>query len=138
MANSKSIGVAFLDQDVIGSDFIYSSGELGYTQAATGVATQLTSKATGVTLNTSCGTITMNAESLAAATNATFTLTNSRISTQDAIILSIVNGTATLGSYTLWTTAIAAGSAKITLRNITAGALLEAVVFNFVIVHAGA
>lgn len=138
MANSKSIGVAFLDQDIRGADFVYADGEIGYTAAASGSVTQATSKSTGVTLNTSCGTITMNNAALAAATNASFTLTNSKISAQDALILSIVSGPATAGSYTLWTTALAAGSAQITLRNITAGSLSEAVVFNYVIVHGGA
>ena len=138
MANSKPIGVAYSDQDISGADYLYSANELGYTAAASGSVTQATSKSTGVTLNTSCGTITMNGAALAAATNATFTLTNSKISTSDAIILSIVSGTATAGTYTLWTTGISAGSASITLRNISAGSLSEAVVFNFVIVHGGA
>jgi hypothetical protein len=138
MANSKSIGVAFLDQNIRGADFVYADDEIGYTSAATGSVTQATSKTTGVTLNTSCGTITMNNAALAAATNASFTLTNSKISAQDALILSIVSGPATAGTYTLWTTALAAGSAQITLRNISAGSLSEAVVFNYVIVHGGA
>lgn len=137
MANNKPIGVAYADQDIIGADYLYSANELGYTAAATGSVTQQTSKSTGVTLNTSCGTITMNNAALAGATNASFTLTNNKISAQDALILSIVSGPATAGSYTLWTTALAAGSAQITLRNITAGSLSEAVVFNFVIVHGG-
>ena len=137
-SNTKPIGVAYEDQNIIGANVVYVDSELGYTAAASGSVTQATSKSTGVTLNTSCGTITMNNASLAAATNATFTLTNSKISVSDAIILSIVSGTATQGSYTLWTTGIAAGSAQITLRNITAGSLSEAVVFNYVIVHGNA
>ena len=34
MGNTKPIGVAYEDQDIIGADQIYSSGELGYTAAA--------------------------------------------------------------------------------------------------------
>lgn len=136
--NTKPIGVAYEDQNIIGADYLYSANELGYTAAASGSVTQATSKTTGVTLNASCGTITMNNAALAAATNATFTLTNSKISASDAIILSIVSGTATQGTYTLWTTGLAAGSAQITLRNISAGSLSEAVVFNYVIVHGNA
>mgnify|MGYP003661662887 CR=1 FL=1 len=77
MSNTKPIGVAYLDQDIIGADYIYSANELGYTAAATGSVTQATSQST-------------------------------------------------------------TGQATITLRNITAGPLSEAVVFNYVIVHGGA
>ena len=138
MANSQAIGAAYRDQDIVGADYLYSANELGYTAAATGAVTQATSKSTGVTLNTSVGTVTMNNAALAATTSVSFTLTNSKISVNDAIILSIVSGTATPGTYTIWVTGLAAGSATITLRNISAGSLSEAVVFNYVIVHGGA
>lgn len=136
MANSKSIGVAFLDQDIRGADFLYADGELGYTAAARGTVTQATDKSTAVTLNKSAGTVTMNAAALGATTSVNFTLNNSLISAGDAVILSIVGGTATVGTYTLWVTGLTTGAATITLRNITGGSLSEAVVFNFVIVHA--
>ena len=48
MGNNKPIGVAYEDQDIIGADFLYSSGELGYTAAAQGTVTQATSKSTAV------------------------------------------------------------------------------------------
>jgi uncharacterized protein YijF (DUF1287 family) len=78
----------------------------------------------------------MNAAALGATTSVNFTLNNSKISAGDAVILSIVSGTANVGTYTLWVTGLTAGAATLTLRNITAGSLSEAVVFNFVIVHA--
>ena len=136
MANSQAIGVAYADQNITGADFLYADDEIGYTAAARGAVTQGVSKAEPVTLNRSAGTITMNGALLAGTTSVTFTLNNSKISANDAVILSIVGGTATAGSYTLWVTGLAAGSATITLRNITGGNLSEAVVFNFVIVHA--
>ena len=136
MSNTKPIGVAYLDQDIIGADFLYSDGELGYTANARGAVTQGVSKAEPVTLNKSAGTITMNGATLNATTSVTFTLNNNMISANDAVILSIVGGTATAGTYTLWVTGLTAGAATITLRNISAGNLSEAVVFNFVIVHA--
>jgi hypothetical protein len=137
MANSQAIGVAYLDQDIRGADVVYVADELGYTAAARGTVTQATDKSTAVTLNRSAGTVTMNAAALAANTSVTFTLNNSKISAGDAVILSIVGGTATPGTYTLGVTGLTAGAATITLRNISAGSLSEAVVFNFVIVHAG-
>lgn len=136
MSNTKPIGVAYLDQDIIGAEFLYADGEIGYTAAARGAVTQGVNKAEPVTLNKSAGTVTMNAAQLNATTSVNFTLNNSMISANDAVILSIVGGTANAGTYTLWVTGLASGSATITLRNITAGNLSEAVVFNFVVLHA--
>jgi hypothetical protein len=135
MANTKSIGVAYLDQDINGADVIYSDRELGYTALAQGVVTQLTDKSTAVTLNKSAGRITMNAASLATATNATFTLNNSFISANDTVILTISGGQATPGSYNVFANSLSAGAVSITLRNISGGSLSEAIVINFAIIH---
>jgi hypothetical protein len=112
---------------------MYASTEIGYTAGAQGTVTQLTSKSTGVTLNASAGQITLNAASLAATTNVTFTFTNSLLSAKDVLILNVTNGTS--ASYNAFVSSMAAGSATITLRNISAGALAEAVVLNFAIIH---
>ena len=135
MANSKSIGVAFEDQNIIGADNVSSSGILGYTAAAQGSITQATSKATAVTLNKSAGQITLNAASLAATTTVNFTLNNSYLSANDTVILTLANSGATPGSYTAIVSAVAAGAATITIRNITASPLAEAIVLNFAIIH---
>ena len=151
MPNSQAIGVAFADQIISGGTVdntpigastpstvaattVYASTEIGYAAGAQGAVTQLTSKSTGVTLNTSAGQITMNNASLATVTNVTFTLTNSTISAKDVIILN-VSGAATSGAYNCWVSSMAAGSATITLRNISAGSLSEAVVLNFALIH---
>ena len=131
--STKSIGVAFEDQNIIGSDFVLAGGQLGYSTDAQGTVTQLTSKATGVTLNKSCGQITLNDAALAGTTNVTFTLTNSVISTKDVLILNVYGGTS--GSYNVWVSGLAAGSTTITVRNITAGSLSEAININFAIIH---
>jgi len=135
MANTKSIGVAYLDQDINGADVIYSDRELGYTANAQGTVTQLTDKSTAVTLNKSAGRITMNAASLATATNATFTLNNSFISANDTVVLTISGGQATPGSYNVFANSLGAGTVSITLRNISGGTLSEAVIINFAIIH---
>jgi hypothetical protein len=140
MANSKSIGVAFEDQNITGADFVsagtvYATGEIGYNAAAQGTVTQATSKSTGVTLNKSAGQITMNGAALAGATAVSFTLTNSTISAKDVVILTIGSG-ATATAYTVYVSSMAAGSAVITLRNLTAStSLSEAVVINYAIIH---
>lgn len=130
MPNTQAIGVAYSDPEFT---TCYASEELGYAAAAQGAVTQATSKSTGVTLDTSAGQITMNAASLATATNVTFTLTNNTISAKDVLLLTVTNGTS--GAYNAFVSSMAAGSATITLRNISAGALAEAVVLNFAIIH---
>ena len=135
MANTKSIGVAFLDQDIVGAQYILSDEQLGYTAAAQGTVTQATDKSTAVTLNASAGRITMNNASLATATNATFTLNNNLISTNDTVILTISGGQATAGSYNVFANSLSAGSVSITLRNISGSTLSEAVVINFALIH---
>jgi hypothetical protein len=134
MANTKSIGVAFLDQNIDGADFVYVDSELGYTAAAQGTVTQETSKSTAVTLNKSAGQITMNAATLNAATNVTFTLNNSTVSAKDVVVLSVSSG-ATAGAYNCWVSGKGTGTVSITVRNISGGNLSEAVVLNFAVIH---
>ena len=131
MSNTKATGVAYLDPEF---STCYATEEIGYASAAQGTVTQATDKSTGVTLNKSAGRITMNAASLAANTAVSFTLTNNTISTNDAIIVN-VSGGATAAAYTTYISSMAAGSAVVTLRNLTSGALAEAVVLNFAIIH---
>jgi hypothetical protein len=133
-SNTKSIGVAFEDQDIIGSNFVLSGGELGYTAEASGTVTQATDKSTGVTLNKSAGQITLNGASLANITNVSFTLTNSTITAKDVVILSVASG-ATAGAYNCWISSKTTGSCVITIRNLSGGALAEAFVINFAVLH---
>lgn len=133
MAYTKPIGVAFTDQDISGANIVLVDEQLGYTAEAQGTVTQATSKSTAVTLNKPAGQITMNNASLGATTNVTFTLNNSYISANDVIVLNVNGGTT--AAYNVYTSVLGAGSASITLRNITAGALSEAVVLNFALIH---
>lgn len=135
MSNTKPIGVAYSDQDIVGADFLLSDSQLGYTTAAQGTVTQATSKSTAVTLNKSAGRISMNAASLAANTAVTFTLNNNLISANDTVILTISGGQTTPGSYNVFANALGTGSVSITLRNISGGTLSEAVVINFALIH---
>lgn len=95
-----------------------------------GTVTQATSKSTGVQLDRMCGQITTHNASLAATTSVSFTLTNSYIDADDLVDVNISSG-ATAGSYLLAVDAIAAGSCRVHLRNLTGGALGEALVINF-------
>ena len=111
-----------------------NTDKAGYITGEGGTVTQATSKATAVTLNKKCGQITMNAAPLAAATTVTFTLTNSTIAATDLLVLNHVSG-GTAGAYLLNAQA-AAGSASINVRNVTAGALAEAIVIGFAVIKA--
>jgi len=133
MAYTKPIGVAFTDQDINGANVVLVDEQLGYTAEGQGTVTQATSKSTAVTLNKPAGQITMNNASLGATTNVTFTLNNSYISANDVIVLNVNGGTT--AAYNVYTSVLGSGSASITLRNITAGALSEAVVLNFALIH---
>jgi len=133
-SNTKPIGVAFEDQDIIGSNFVMSGGELGYTEEASGTVTQLTDKSTGVTLNKSAGQITLNGAALANITNVSFVLTNNTISAKDVIVLSVASG-ATAGAYNCWISGKTTGSCTITIRNLSGGSLSEAFVLNFAVIH---
>ena len=105
----------------------------GVTTGVGGTVTQATSKATGVTLNTPTGQITLNAASLAASTTALFTLTNSAIGANDTIICHRKSG-GTAGAYQVWVDSVAAGSCVIAVRNTTAGALAEAPLLQYSII----
>lgn len=107
----------------------------GYATGAGGTVTQATSKSTGVTLNKVCGQITMNAAALAASTSAGFTLTNSVIAATDVVVVNIASA-ATADSYQATIDAVAAGSCRISLRNISAASKSEAVVLNFAVCKA--
>ena len=135
MSNSQSIGVAYSDPEFT---TCYVSQEFGYTTAAQTAVTQATSKSTGVTANTSAGRITMNNAALAGATAVSFILTNSSISTNDVMIVNVASNTtgSAAGAYTTYVSYLAAGTALITLRNLTAStSYSEAVVINYAIIH---
>jgi hypothetical protein len=135
MSNSVATGVAYSDPEF---STCYATAEIGYSTAAQGTVTQLTDKSTGVTLNKSAGRITMNNAALAGATAVSFVLTNSLISANDTMIVCVASNTtgSALGAYTTYVSYLAAGSALITLRNLTAAtSYSEAVVINYAIIH---
>jgi hypothetical protein len=134
MAYTKPIGVAFTDQDINGANIVLVDEQLGYTAEGQGTVTQATSKSTAVTLNKPAGQITMNNAALAGNTAVSFTLNNSYISANDVVVLNISGG-ATAAAYTTYVSSMTAGSATLTLRNLTAGSLSEAVVVNYALIH---
>lgn len=134
MSNSVATGVAYQDPEFT---TCFVSEQLGYTAAAQGTVTQLTDKATGVTLNKSAGRITMNNAALAGGAVASFILTNSLISTNDVIIVNVSSNTtgSAAGAYTTYISYMSAGTCLISLRNLSATSYSEAVIINFAILH---
>jgi hypothetical protein len=98
-----------------------------------GTVTQATNKSTAVTLDTPCGVITMHNASLAATTSVSFTVNNAYIDADDTVNINIGSG-ATANSYYVMVDAVAAGSFRVQVRNVTAGALGEALVLNYSII----
>lgn len=108
-----------------------ASGGIGYATGAGGAVTQATGRTTGVTLNTICGAITL-VSAAGSATPATFTVTNSSVAALDTVIASQKSGT---DAYTATVSAVAAGSFKLTIVDLT-GTTTEQPVINFAILKA--
>jgi hypothetical protein len=128
---SSSITKTLLRGDVV---LINPARKFGYDTGAGGTVTQITNKSTGVTLNRPTGQITMQGASLSSEATVSFTLTNSVIAAGDILVLQN-QATGTLGAYTI-TARTAAGSATISVRNITGGSLSEAIVISFAVIKA--
>lgn len=129
---ATSLGASYMQSNAAGFEFT----QIGFTTGVGGTVTQATSKATGVTLNKVCGQITTHNAALAANTTATFTVTNSAVAATDIVTVNLVSGNATAGTYQVWIEAIAAGSFKVNVRNISAGSLGEALILNFAVLKA--
>jgi hypothetical protein len=107
-----------------------AKGPIGYNTGvgAGGSITQLTSRTTGVTLNTACGQITLFSAA-SSSSGQQFTLTNSFIGANDVVVLSV---TSPGGDKYFWNVQTNAGSALITIYG-TLG-VTEAAVIDFVII----
>ena len=102
---------------------------VGYATGQGGIVTQITSRTTGVTLNKSCGEITLVSAAGTAAWQ-TFTVTNSVVAATDTIIVNQKSGT---DLNMIHVTAVAAGSFNISFAT-TGGTTTEQPVFNFAII----
>ena len=132
---TPSIGVATgTSLSTTGNQVISGTGKQGYATGSGGIVTQLTSKATGVTLSKSTGQITLDAAALAASTTVSFALTNTVIEAGDILIMNHISG-GTAGSYLL-NAQSSAGAASINVRNISLGSLSEAIVIAFAVIKA--
>lgn len=111
----------------LGITSIGPTSGIGYATGAGGTVTQITSRTTGVTLNTVSGNIVLFSAAGQAGAQS-FTVTNSTVAVGDTIILNQKSGTDLYT--TLQVTNVAAGSFKITFAN-ASGTTTEQPVFNF-------
>lgn len=119
-----------------GNVLVPGSGGLGYGAGSGGTVTQLTSKATGVTLNKTNGQITMSNVTLTAATSVSFAMTNSTIAATDVVVIALSSGAANPALYNVTCQQVAASAAGIKVENVSGGALAEALVLNFAVIKA--
>lgn len=117
-----------------GNVLVTGSGGLGYGVGSGGTVTQATSKSTAVTLNKPSGMITLNASSMSAGVTEIFQFNNSSIVGPCGLVLNLVAGSGTLQSYNAWAS-VGNGYAIIYFKNISAGALAEAVGLYFEVIN---
>jgi len=114
-----------------------SSAGIGYGTGAGSTVTQITNRATGVTIDAICGQITTDNTSLAAEASAKFTVTNSSVAEADVIVISFRDAVALNTDVVVTDTA--AGTFELTVinNNVAAGtAETGAIVINFAIIKA--
>lgn len=112
------------------------SAGVGYATGAGGTVTQITSKSTLVTINKTCGSITTHNAALAAGGIVTFQVSNSSVAATDVPVLAIKSGGVTSGAYNLVVEQVQAGLFAITIQNISASPLSQAITINFSLIKA--
>ena len=140
MSFTKPIGVAYLDQDIIGADtvnasVVYAASQLGYTNAGYGTVTQQNNKATGVTINKTAGTITTANAQMAPSAKVAFIVTNSQVSALDTVIVNIASGATATFAYLIAVVTVTDGAFTINLDNVSSNAYTDTLKINFAILH---
>lgn len=124
--------------DMLAGGAVESSSPLagvGYGAGAGSAVTQITTKATAVSLNTITGQITTQGAALNDATNVSFTVNNPQIFANDNVVVNHISG-GTTGAYQITASNIIANTSfKITIRNVSGGTLSEILVLQFSIIR---
>lgn len=115
---------------------VQASASIGYKTGAGGAVTQETSKATAVAINKICGAITTHNAELAAGAEVTFAVSNTTCAATDVVVACLKSGATTPGTYSVIASEPTDTGFKITISNLSAGALSEALVINFAIIKA--
>lgn len=118
--------------------YVLKDVPVGYGTGAGGAVTQITTRATGVTINKLTGTIQTDTSSLSAEVAAVFTVTNSKVAIGDVVVVAQQSGS-NGGNTDIYVTTVAAGSFAITVANNNAsGGTAEtgAIIINFAVIKA--
>ena len=140
MANTKPIGVAYEDQNIINADtvsagVVFATSQLGYTNAGYGTVTQQNNKATGVTINKTAGTITTANAQMAPGAKVAFVVTNSQVSALDTVIVNIASGATATFAYLIAVVTVTDGAFTINLDNVSSNAYTDTLKINFAVLH---
>lgn len=135
-AGDTMTGALIVNSTITSNSTILANGnssKIGYDTGAGGSITQGSgAKTNAVTLNCPTGVIVTDNAALAANTAVTFNLSNSVIDATDIVLVSHISG-GTLGSYN-FAVSPATGNTNVTIRNITAASLSEAITLRFIVV----
>ena len=108
----------------------------GTIKLSNGVAvTQLTNKGTAVTVDKPAGKITMNGAQLNIDAIVSFTVTCTGFARATDVCIVNHHSGGTVGKYVVQATGHAANSFKITVTNVSAGALSEAIVLHYALIQ---
>ena len=140
MANTKPIGVAYEDQNIVGADtvnatVIYAISQLGYTNGAYGTVTQTGNKASAVTINKTAGTITTTNAQMAPGAKIAFVVNNTQVSALDTVIVNIASGATATFAYLIAVVTVTDGAFTINLDNVSSNAYTDTLKINFAVLH---
>jgi hypothetical protein len=139
MPNSKPIGVAYSDQDIIGATTVQATNiactaTIGYASGAYTTVTQQNNKPTNVQCDTPSGQIVTASSQLAPSAQAVFTVSCAAVSAKDVVIISVGTG-GTVGAYNVFIAGIDNGTFNVVIKNSTNNAYSEALHLNYAILH---
>lgn len=109
-----------------------TTGKLGYGSGTGGQVTQLTNKSASVTLDRPTGFVITTNDSLASLDAIQFGINNSLVEATDLVVVNHVSG-GTFGAYVIQAECDA-GAIIVSVRNVTLGALAEAINIGFVLI----
>ncbi len=110
------------------------AGGIGYGVGAGSSVTQLTSKATAVTINRPCGRIITSSSNITAGSFARFVVNNSTVTANDVVHVCI-RTVASDTEYDVSVVAVGAGLFVVLIRNMGASTLGEALELNFAVIR---
>lgn len=124
--------------DPAGNVLVKSAGLLGYGTGSGGTVTQVTNKATSVTLHKPSGVITTTADAVPAGATAVFILYNDKITATSCMDVTPQWDASNVDLYDVSISAVGIGAARVRIKNISGSSLSESLKINFVVTSGSA